>query len=61
MESNGNELKEEYDKIDKMSSYERLIYLRNYAKFCKQMLESDTISLKELVERILLITKGYDQ
>lgn len=60
MVSVGSEFNDEFDKFYKMSSHERLVHLRNYAKFCKQMKEVGNISSEEILDRILILTKGYE-
>lgn len=49
-----NEHNEEFDKIAKMSSYERLVHLRKMAIFCKQMGEENS-----MISEVLIITKDY--
>lgn len=52
-----NELKEELERINKMTVYERLAYLRELAKFQKSMYPEDHDQF--FVDRVLLVTKGY--
>ena len=62
MESYGNghnEEKEELENLAKMSSYARLCYLRELAKFHKAMYPEDHDQF--FVERVLLVTKGYEK
>ena len=54
-----NEEREELEKITKMSSYARLCYLRELARFHKTMHPEDKDSF--FVDRVLLVTKGYEK
>lgn len=55
-----DELKEEFDKIATMSSYDRLAYIRNLAKFHKQFLDiADEEYIKDFIDTLLVATKGY--
>jgi len=62
MESNGtNELQQEIEKINKMSPYERLAYIRNLIRFYKQIEDYSEDTFKGLYDRIMLVTKGFEQ
>ena len=65
MYNHENELKEEFAKIEKMNSRERLSYIRDYIKFHDEMVKSGMNYAEEafsnVVERIMLVTKGCDQ
>ena len=56
-----NELKEEFEKIEKMNSHERLCYIRELVSF-KMMTDDTTLNRinSEFYERLLYITKGYE-
>ena len=55
-----NEFQEEFRKIEKMNSQERLVYLRDMATFYKTVVRVTGDPLDHILERILLVTKGYD-
>jgi len=54
-----DEFNEEMDKISRMSSFDRLSYIRNLIKFYKQIEEYETDTIKDLFDRLMLITRGY--
>ena len=60
---NNAKLKEEFAKVSKMSSYEKLAYIHNLVKFYKQIEHYSDHGLEEtmdeLFDRLLLITKDY--
>ena len=56
-----DELKEELDRIPKMSPYERLAYIRNLVKFYRQIGEFSEEAMHGLCDRLMLVTKGYDR
>ena len=56
-----NEHKEEFNKIAKMNSREKLVHLREFVKFyieVKDYITSEDID--HIIERVMLITKGCD-
>ena len=55
-----NELQEEFRKIDKMNSHERLVYLREYIQFHISTGPIAADNIEHIFERILLVTKGYE-
>ena len=55
-----NELKEEFAKIDKMNSRERLSYIRDYIKFWHSI-DITPEEFDHICTRIMLVTKGCDQ
>jgi hypothetical protein len=62
MEYDGNnELQQEIEKIDKMSPYDRLAYIRNLIRFYRQVDDYSEPTFKGLYERLMLVTKGYEQ
>jgi hypothetical protein len=58
MEYDGKDMKdenrEEMEKFEKMSPYDRLHHLRKMALFCKDLGEENS-----MIAEVLIITKGY--
>ena len=55
-----NELQEEFRKIDKMNSREKLVYLKDMAIFYKEIVKATGDPLDHILDRILLVTKDCD-
>ena len=59
-----NELKEEFTKIEKMNSRERLVYIRDFIRFYNDELARESFlkpdDIQHIFDRIMLVTKGCD-
>ena len=54
-----DELKEELEKIDRMTGFERLRYIGELAKFYQQIDMYSEDSFKGLLDKLIRATKGY--